>query len=419
MVEEEVSSPRLKQLSADLAKGNEAALDLFWREVQKNGAPLVEPDREKDGFSLVTFLWRAEANTDHVVVKIAVDGTGQDEHAMLRLPETNLWYVTFRLRNDYRGAYKFLVTNVPDQKHVVERHDPFNPKIFVEPKDETRPDHTLDDIDSIVRLHHAPEPYWTAPRQGITRGTVEQHLFKSQILNNERRIWLYNPPASGTATPPRGCLIILDGRFFNFAIRVPMIVDNLLAEGAIRPLVVAMVDNPGHTWEESMAIREKELSCHAPFARFLAEELLPWLRQTCAFTADPAQTILAGGSLGGLAAAYIAMAYPDRFGAVIAMSGSFWWRPDDEGEWEWLARQFAIRELAPLRFYMEVGLLESSPTATGFPGQILANRHLRNILQAKGYEVIYEEQMHGHDSMPWPGVLGNGLLALSGAGRSA
>ena len=411
MVEEGPRSPRLKQLSRELARGDDAALDLFWQEVQQKGTPLVETDKEKRDFSLVTFLWRAATGAENVVVQIAVDGTGQDVHAMSRLPQTDLWYATFRLRNDYRGAYKFFVTDEKEQD--VEQHDPFNSNTFVEPKDETRPDHAEDDIDSIIRLSTAPEPYWTPPHSGIARGVVKLHFFKSEILNNERRIWIYHPPPTGTVGPPAGCLVVLDGRFFNFAVRVPMILDNLLAEGAIRPLTAVMVDNPGQTWQEAMDTREKELSCHAPFADFLAQELLPWLRQTCVLTDDPAQTIVAGGSMGGLAAAFVAMQYPDIFGSVLAMSGSFWWRPDGDEEWEWLTRQFARRQFAPLRFYLEVGLLESRPSATGFPGQLLANRHLRNVLQARGHDVNYEEKMHGHDSSPWPEVFGTGLLALS------
>ncbi|MCB0032393.1 MAG: prolyl oligopeptidase family serine peptidase, partial [Anaerolineales bacterium] len=203
------------------------------------------------------------------------------------------------------------------------------------------------------------------------------------------------------------------GRFFNFAVRVPMILDNLLAEGAIQPLTAVMVDNPSRTWQEAMTIREQELSCHAPFADFLAQELLTWLRQTRGFTASPAQTLVAGGSIGGLAAAFVAMQYPDIFGSVLAMSGSFWWRPDGDEEWEWLTRQFARRPFAPLRFYLEVGLLESSPSPTGFPGQLLASRHLRDVLQARGHDVIYEENMHGHDASTWPEVFGTGLRALS------
>jgi enterochelin esterase-like enzyme len=65
-----------------------------------------------------------------------------------------------------------------------------------------------------------------------------------------------------------------------------------------------------------------------------------------------------------------------------------------------------------LRFYQEVGLLESALSASGFPGQLLANRHLRSILQAKGYELHYAEQMHGHDSMLWQGLLAESWRAL-------
>jgi enterochelin esterase family protein len=131
-------------------------------------------------------------------------------------------------------------------------------------------------------------------------------------------------------------------------------------------------------------------------------------------TTDPAEVLLAGGSYGGLAAAFTALQYPDTFANVIALSGSFWWKPEDEVEWEWLPRQFALSPLLPLRFYIEAGLLESKPTQTGFPGQILSNRHFLNVLQAKGYQVHYEEQMHGHDSMLWQGALAEGLIALTG-----
>lgn len=215
--------------------------------MQEKGAPLIEPDSEKSDFSLVTLLWRGAVEVNQVIVEIAIDDTGQDEHALTCLPQANLWHATFRLRNDYRCAYKFVVTD--EQGQVLEQQDPFNPKTFVEPKDEARPDHAEDDIDSIVRLPAAPEPYWTVPRHGISRGTVEQHLFKSHILNNEWRIWIYHSPQPGTAALPKGALVVLDGRFFNFAVRVPMILDNLLAQAAIQPLVAVMVDNPGRTWQ--------------------------------------------------------------------------------------------------------------------------------------------------------------------------
>jgi enterochelin esterase-like enzyme len=409
----EVISPRLRQLREAIKMGNRAALDAFWRQLTTEGAPLIEPDKEKANFSLVTFLWRGEAGTKSVSVQITVDGSGQDEHDMTCLQDTNLWYATFHLRNDYRAAYSFVVNDSLDKEQAIKKHDPLNPRTFIEPRDEERPDHAEDDIESVVMLPDAPAQTWTTPRDGIAQGAVERHLFYSQLLANERRVWVYTPPQYQASGDPYGLLIILDGRFFHFAIQAPAILDNLLADGEIRPFVAVMVDNPGATWQESMTIREKELSCHPPFATFLAQEMIPWLRQTYHLTADPRQTIVAGGSAGGLAVAFTALQHPDTFGNVIALSGSFWWRPEGETEWEWLTRQFALRPLAPLRFYLEVGLLESAPSASGFPGQLLANRHLRSVLQAKGYELHYDEQMHGHDSMPWQGLLAEGLRALN------
>jgi enterochelin esterase family protein len=411
MVEEAIS-PRLKQLHAAIKMGDGAALDAFWRRLATEGAPLIEPDKEKANFSLATFLWRGAAETKSVSVQITVDGSGQDEHDMTRLPDTNLWYATFRLRNDYRAAYSFAVNDSLDAEQALKKHDPLNAKTFIEPKDEERPDHAEDDIESVVMLPDAPAQTWTTPRSGIATGSVARHLFYSQLLANERRIWVYTPPQYKTSGDPYGLLIILDGRFFHFAIQAPVILDNLLADGEIRPFVAVMVDNPGATWQESMTIREKELSCHPPFAAFLTQEMIPWLRQTYHLTTDPQQTIVAGGSAGGLAAAFTAWQHPDTIGNVISLSGSFWWRPEGETEWECLTQQFALEPLAPLRFYLAVGLLESAPSASGFPGQLLANRHLRAVLQAKGYELHYDEQMHGHDSMAWQSLLAEGLRAL-------
>lgn len=46
-------------------------------------------------------------------------------------------------------------------------------------------------------------------------------------------------------------------------------------------------------------------------------------------------------------------------GGVSDQSGSYFWSPPDDPEPEWLARQFARMSRLPLRFYMDVGLLEN------------------------------------------------------------
>ena len=140
----------------------------------------------------------------------------------------------------------------------------------------------------------------------------------------------------------------------------------------------------------------------------------PFWRRGYRVTADPARTAIAGSSLGGLAAACAASKSSNVFGNVLSLSGSFYWRPPGEIEPEWLARQLATGPKLPLHFYLEAGLMEDRPPRPEGPSLLASNRHLRTVLQAKGYAVEYREFNGGHSILNWRGSLADGLLALFG-----
>jgi hypothetical protein len=48
------------------------------------------------------------------------------------------------------------------------------------------------------------------------------------------------------------------------------------------------------------------------------------------------------------------------------------------------------------------------------PSMLLANRHMRDILQLKGYQVHYAEFSGGHHALSWRGTFGDALIALIG-----
>jgi enterochelin esterase family protein len=122
-----------------------------------------------------------------------------------------------------------------------------------------------------------------------------------------------------------------------------------------------------------------------------------------------------GSSAGGLAAGFAALEHPGVFGNVLSQSGAFRWKPEGENEHEWLAQQFAVRKRMPLRFYLEAGILEvnSLLALDSGPNLIVANRHMRTVLQAKKYYVHYAEFAGGHEYLCWRGTLADGLRVLT------
>jgi enterochelin esterase family protein len=95
------------------------------------------------------------------------------------------------------------------------------------------------------------------------------------------------------------------------------------------------------------------------------------------------------------------------------LSGSFYWRPEGDEEFEWLTRRFAREPKRDIELYVTAGTLETvvTPTNRGHY-QLATARHLRDVLEAKGYDYVYEEFVGVHDEMNWQSALADALRAL-------
>ena len=435
-----LDSPRLAALKQELARGNTIALDLFWQEVADHGTPLVEAVAgAPEALLLVTFLWRDAGGVENVVLLSPVDDEVFEDGCwnfarcrFTRLDGSDVFYRTYRLRHDARFTYLLSPNDslVPcsdvkdwDARKATWQIDPLNPNRFVMHTSESADDAGI--RSSVVELPAAPPQPWIAPRPGVPTGQVHRHRVRSEILDNERNAWIYTPPGYTCEGEPYGVLVVFgDWASYISAIPTPTILDNLLATGSIPPLVAIMIDGT--------LDRFRELTCYPPFNAFLVRELLPWARQNFHITTAPSQTTVVGCSLGGAAAAFAGLSHPESFGNVLCQDGAFWVRPgydpaaawtrslneqsDPEHEPEWLAQQFALREKVPLRLYVETGRW-TGPAKPYFPGNLTASRHLRDVLQAKGYDFTYAEYTGGHEFICWRGSLADGLVALIGGSR--
>jgi len=331
------------------------------------------------------------------------------ENRLRRLQDTDLWYKTYRLPNDLHFTYR-LAVNDPLASARTVTHEQAAARVLVGQADSlnarplTSQVGTATWTSSLVSLPRAPLYPWSAREPAAPTGSVAEFTLFSTRLNNERPVWIYTPPQYVTDGEPYGLLVLFDGEAYHSGVPTATILDNLIASEDIAPTVVVMVGCI------DVRTRTRELACHNPFVDFVGDELMPWVHQHVHVTSDPAQTTVGGISLGGLAAVFVALCGPELFGSVLSQSGSFWWSDADE---EWLTRQYVHAPKSPVRFYLEAGLIENRPVPWREGVSLLvANRHLRDVLQAKGYTVHYTEFAGGHDFACWRGTLAEGLRVV-------
>lgn len=373
----------------------------FWAGVVRSGTPLVGPDPlGSDDHAAVTFLWRGTPGTRAVQVlpnKLG-DPRAPEGNLMEHVPGTDVWHWTLRLRRDWRGTYDFYVDEgdgpgpqAPDywQRLRTRRHpDPLNHRSL--------PRRWGGDAVSYAELPAAPSARDWLPRPDAVRGEVSMHEVPSARLGGDRRVWTYRPAGAHGATE-LPVLVLLDGEHWQPHLGLAHLLDNLIADGRIPPVVALLPDSV------DVASRWSDLACSQDFVAFLDDELLPWAAARLPVTDDPARTVVAGQSLGGLTAAYASLVAPHRFGNVLAQSGSFWW--PDGPDAEWLTARIAASPRLPVRFWLSFGEQEwvALPAA----------RRLRDTLAKAGYgDASYREFNGGHDYLCWRTELADGLVDL-------
>ncbi|OLE92185.1 MAG: enterochelin esterase, partial [Delftia sp. 13_1_40CM_3_66_6] len=410
-----LESPRLQALAQAIQRGagSGVAADAFWRRVQEEGTPMVEP--LPGGQSLVTFLWRGQPRAGMQGVRLFGSPAGNHD-PLQHLAGSDVWWASFRMADNARLSYR-LAPDVPliagsamEQRRALlatAQRDPLNPKVFPQPPKSPQGGF-IDAFQgaSVLELPKAPPQPWVAPRAGVARGALVQHRLSSRVLGNSRDVWTYRP-AGGQA--PEALLVLFDGNAYAKQVSTPTLIDNLMADGLIPPTAVVLVDNA------SPQARGRELPPNTAFARFLDEELMPWVGEQ-GLGQPAARTVIGGSSFGGLASAYAGLVNARWFGNVLSMSGSFWWSPAGEVP-GWVQRRYAQEPRQPVRFYLDAGRYERA--RGGQDGILETNRHLADVLRAKGYEVTQAEHETSHDYLQWQGSLACGLVALLNPGRFA
>jgi enterochelin esterase-like enzyme len=396
---------------AGSASPSAAAAD-FWDSVET--APLWERDPDVADAWRVTFLWRGEPEvTGHVTLcgpMVLGQTSASGGWRFERIAETDIWHLTLRAPSQTRSTYAISPngllrppTELGDWLRLQATwvRDPLNPSTFVIPADAEQPEWTPR-VFSLLEAPDAVPQRWRIPQPGTRQGELEEHTFTSAILQSTRTVWTYTPVGWDSDQHAYPLVLAFDGWEAVNLCGLPTVLDNLIAAGAIPPVVAVLVGNG------TMEMRGRELDCDEPFLAFLTDELLPWADERWALARDRSRTLVAGESLGGRAAVFAGLRRPDVFGKVIAQAAAV----TETGPLtvDALADTGPVHGPERLEVYLDVGLLELDPT--GDKAFLLGVRRLRDVLHAAGHDVHHAELACGHDDVVFGESIADGLRML-------
>lgn len=393
-----LKSTIIMDLQEKIEQGNLIALQEFWDMVETKGTPLIEKIEGDFENCLVTFIYKVDEEVENIVLMPPIDWDNLQESKMQRLLETNLWYVTYKLKNDVRSTYFFSINDSFDNdwEKKVTIHDKSNKNILVFEGENGE----KDTLRSYVVMPNAPDHFWVKERNDIPKGNLYEHEFNSKNLEKDRKVRIYTPYGYEKTNNPYGFLLLTDGNEYINMLSTIEVLNNLIADKKIPPIVTIFID--------STETRMEELKCNDNFSSIIVEELLPWARDNYNITNKSSESIIAGLSLGGLTASYLGLKHSEVFGNVLSQSGSYWYAPEDYKDECWTGNQYEAIDKLPLKFYLNIGILENKERMIG------TNIKLRDVLIKKGYTVDFEYFNSGHDYLSWGETLANGLISLIG-----
>jgi enterochelin esterase family protein len=260
----------------------------------------VHPDRT------VTLRYRDARSKQVQFAREGAEPVGMTKEAQ------GIWSIrTAALEPDYYG-YSFIADGVWQL-------DQDNPNI--------KPN--LISVQNVFHVPGATPQLWEVA--DVPHGRVDHHFYRSAVVGDQRDYYVYTPPNYDATAKARYPVLYLlhgysdDASGWTAVGKANVILDNLIAEGKVTPMIVVMPLGYGapemvlkkwNAWSDT-ELRDRNFN---RFREALLTEVLPQVEKNYNVSARAEDRAIAGLSMGGAESLLTGLNNPDKFGWVGAFS---------------------------------------------------------------------------------------------------
>jgi enterochelin esterase-like enzyme/outer membrane protein assembly factor BamB len=346
--------------SVGQSSDREALVDALF--VKHPTTPIVEGE-------WVHFVYRSDAS-DVALAGSIIDS--QSVEPLERLEGTDLFYRSFKVEPGLRWEYRFQ-EDFEDWKT-----DPNNPRTVPAGEGDAW-------LSEVVTPGYAESAHVAEPEGA--RGKLDVFVLKSEALEGEKEITVWLPPGYEGSDARYGLLVVNDGSAWLDHGLMANSLDNLVGK-SVEPLVVAFVPASRAWWTEAGG------SLTEQYARMQAEELVPALVERYRIREEAGRRAVMGNQFFGLSTAYVALRYPEVFGAAAVQSPFLGLGFGDE-----LEGLIDAGKGPDVRFYLDWNRYDVKSVDRGYDFAD-DSRKLAELLEQGGYEMQGGEVA---DSSGWGG----------------
>lgn len=348
--------------------GKRSEINAFWNSlVAGDQVPFIRGDQ-------VAFLYRGRAQTvnwvgdfSHWQSGLALSGS--------RVGSSDIWIAYAAFPTHARLEYRIVVDGqeaILDPANPLQQWGGFGPN-------------------SVLAMPDYVFPPEVIPRANVIPGSLSSPMALDSTNLGYRVNYQVYTPARYEELAGLAVIYVTDGHEYTDPRMgsMPTVLDNLIAAGAIEPILAVFIDPRDPKTGQNR--RQTEFLSNPDYAAFMAEELVPVIDSAYKTDPMPDRRVILGVSYGGVNAAYCSLTYPEVFHLLAMQSPAF---VDNH-----IYQGYQAVDRLPLRVFL----------STGYPWDVDA-RTLKRILERKSYPLMYLEVPEGHSWGQWRAQLDDLLI---------